>query len=353
MSRFKTSIIIDACIEDFNDTKNDEFIRNVYEKQELFAGFKVKDSDNEFYMQCKRIAEECRNAGYSFDEMMDRLKEEIDRVQAEADRRMKIEMEKRKETESKDFSPYIIPALIICVSIVISCIFESYIVGAIFAVVSIILWIAYSHKSGSLPEKKVAAATILVIFVSICIFAYNHHQEYLENYEIAEQEIIDERYKRLMDSYNEDYEREENKKESDVEVTISDTLLYNNSVGNDWSVEHYVNGEQLDEGKNTIHVTFGKQISIKTIATEYDSIPDVGTASGVIDGTKDSLISGCYSTHNVVVTENRGRYTGSTAEWETEYEFKAIMNYPEKPDKSSITVSESDVKNRMKEKGTL
>jgi hypothetical protein len=103
-----------------------------------------------------------------------------------------------------------------------------------------------------------------------------------------------------------------------IKISRNASLIYNNHVGNEWGYSSTINGIELDSNKTyTFKVT--DHIYIKSTVMEDDSIPDIGTSSIDIDLSKlDFRKSNSFST-KVIVTENRGRYSGYSAEWELTY----------------------------------
>lgn len=88
------------------------------------------------------------------------------------------------------------------------------------------------------------------------------------------------------------------------------TLKSNNSVGNDWHSCVTYNGEQFKSG-DTITATANSLILLTATVTENDSIADNASQSLTL-----RLNNGETSSANIVVTENRGAYSGNTAVWE-------------------------------------
>ncbi|MDO7905901.1 hypothetical protein Q5741_05650 [Paenibacillus sp. JX-17] len=104
---------------------------------------------------------------------------------------------------------------------------------------------------------------------------------------------------------------------------VSETLESNDHVGNEWYTEASAGGRLLEEGDTvTLNVKAGGAIELKAAAIEQDKIPDEGTASKSV---KVSSISktGSVIKLKVVVTENRGRYSGNQAVWVFTYSVKA------------------------------
>lgn len=109
-----------------------------------------------------------------------------------------------------------------------------------------------------------------------------------------------------------------------VKVTlVSAELIENNSVGNEWAIGASVNGKELEEGSTvTLSMKPSGTLKLEVLAEEQDKIPDYGSK-----GTTVKLSSFAKSTSKtlaVVVTENRGRYSGNTATWE--FTFKITKN---------------------------
>ena len=88
------------------------------------------------------------------------------------------------------------------------------------------------------------------------------------------------------------------------------TLKSNNSVGNDWHSCVTYNGEQFKSG-DTITATANSLVLLTATVTENDSIADNASQSLTL-----RLNDGEKSTVKLVVTENRGAYSGNTAVWE-------------------------------------
>lgn len=100
----------------------------------------------------------------------------------------------------------------------------------------------------------------------------------------------------------------------DMSVIIIANNDGNNHVGSNWSWEYYVNGRQVDTYS---HVTLkpGNTITIKTIFTENDKIPDIGVTTKKYTVTSEDLAKGFTLQFDVNVTENGGRYSGSVCTW--------------------------------------
>jgi len=107
-----------------------------------------------------------------------------------------------------------------------------------------------------------------------------------------------------------------------VQVSLkSADLIYNNHVGNEWSTYSEVEGYLISGTRRFEKVYDKPEVRLKFYAraTEYDKISDVGSNTCYInlslqDGVKTKLVS-----LDVIVKENRGRYSGNTALWRFTY----------------------------------
>lgn len=94
-------------------------------------------------------------------------------------------------------------------------------------------------------------------------------------------------------------------------------LMYNESVGNEWSFAADIDGTKVAEGKEVEVVTTpNDNISVDAVAEEYDSVPDIGGMSRLIDIRDLQLDQKNIYPIEVTVTENKDRYSGNTAKWE-------------------------------------
>lgn len=66
----KSIILIDGCMEDLEGARQDSFIEDVYNSQQLFGGFSVHNHQNIVAQKCTEVAEKCRNNGQSYQEML-------------------------------------------------------------------------------------------------------------------------------------------------------------------------------------------------------------------------------------------------------------------------------------------
>lgn len=109
-----------------------------------------------------------------------------------------------------------------------------------------------------------------------------------------------------------------------VKVTlVSVELVENNHVGNEWYTEGLINGKSIQEGESvTLNLKSTGSITLKALAEEQDSIPDEGSKSATIKVS--SIGKSLSKSLKVVVTENRGRYSGNTAEWAFVYKIQKL-----------------------------
>lgn len=96
-------------------------------------------------------------------------------------------------------------------------------------------------------------------------------------------------------------------------------LVENNHVGNEWETKLTVNGKPLAEG-DTVKLKLKSTDNVKLVAKaeEMDKYPDIGTAETKVQVS--AIGKAKTKKLTVVVTENRGRYSGSTATWSFEVE---------------------------------
>ena len=100
------------------------------------------------------------------------------------------------------------------------------------------------------------------------------------------------------------------------ELTCSTYCVYNNSVGNDWKWDVVCNDNiTINENEKIILHAPPDKLNMNFEVTEIDSCSD--TAQGSFDfSTKMSKWDTISKTEKLIVTEDRGRYSGNTAEWE-------------------------------------
>ncbi len=93
-------------------------------------------------------------------------------------------------------------------------------------------------------------------------------------------------------------------------ISVSFDMVYNDSVGNDWDYFCVLDGKTFDDSILLDASHRGSIAEIQVVITENDSFPDseeIFVDIPVYDGEE--------RWETVIVTENKGRYIGNTAEW--------------------------------------
>lgn len=102
---------------------------------------------------------------------------------------------------------------------------------------------------------------------------------------------------------------------------VSVELVENNHVGNEWLTAAYVNGKQIKQGASaTFTLKPSDTLKLKAFAEEQDKIPESGTRTASVKVS--SITRTIYKSLTVEVVENRGRYSGNTAEWKFTFEIR-------------------------------
>ncbi len=128
--------------------------------------------------------------------------------------------------------------------------------------------------------------------------------------------IVDERTASKLHLDYEDLDAYLNKYGKFVTFSLEKSYLsYNNSVGNEWGTSVEVDGTNIKYGTHTISMKKGDSVRIDVAASENDKVVDYGSNSGYV--YYDDIEKGYYYTLEleVLVSENRGRYSGNTAKW--------------------------------------
>ncbi|CAM3178961.1 hypothetical protein PALU110988_06860 [Paenibacillus lupini] len=95
---------------------------------------------------------------------------------------------------------------------------------------------------------------------------------------------------------------------------VSIELVENNHVGNEWLTTAYINDKEVKEGGSvTLNLKSTDSVKLKAYAEEQDKIPDSNSSNTAIKAS--NITKTINKNLKVVVTENRGRYSGNTAEW--------------------------------------
>lgn len=118
---------------------------------------------------------------------------------------------------------------------------------------------------------------------------------------------------KLTYKYFDAYEKKNTK---NIKIQLTNRYLnYNNHVGHDWGTAIEVGEINLKSKSAKIALKSDDEILIRASATEFDSISDYGSKSLKLS-YKDLERGESYKyALSVIVRENRGRYSGNTAEW--------------------------------------
>lgn len=103
----------------------------------------------------------------------------------------------------------------------------------------------------------------------------------------------------------------------------SATLVQNNSVGNEWSYvvrvlsgEEYANEERLQlRGNVRLSIDTTQPVRLDVLVIEDEKYPDVGRAAHDLDLSTLEPSEPTWIEIPVTVSEDRGRYSGNTAQW--------------------------------------
>lgn len=100
-----------------------------------------------------------------------------------------------------------------------------------------------------------------------------------------------------------------------MQVTlVSAELVENNHVGNEWYTEASANGKAIEEDSPVVlDVKASGSIELQAYAEEQDKIPESDTSTATVKLSE--LSKPVTKAVKLTVTENRGRYSGETAEW--------------------------------------
>ena len=105
-----------------------------------------------------------------------------------------------------------------------------------------------------------------------------------------------------------------------MRITIQSSCPDYNHVGSDWACYYSVNGVEVTTG-STAEITLGETVSVYTKISEVDTYPDIDNASDSVQISKTDYQSGFSIPQTLIITENRGRYSGNTAVWTVTYRF--------------------------------
>lgn len=104
-------------------------------------------------------------------------------------------------------------------------------------------------------------------------------------------------------------------------ITASKRMDFNHSVGNDWSWYAEANGNPIGKNGAYVKLSSGDRVDLYAECVEDDSIPDIGSTSSYIIINEADLEGDFYVELEVVVKENRGRYSGNTAQFTITFDF--------------------------------
>jgi len=104
-------------------------------------------------------------------------------------------------------------------------------------------------------------------------------------------------------------------------LAINRDRVDHNNIGEEWSYDYYINGENVNREKEYIF-KIGDQIKIKVHFEEDDDNPDIGEATKSYRITKEDIVNGFEVLLDLSVKENGGRYKGKRAEFTVKFSFK-------------------------------
>ncbi|MBQ3669218.1 MAG: SH3 domain-containing protein [Clostridia bacterium] len=96
-----------------------------------------------------------------------------------------------------------------------------------------------------------------------------------------------------------------------------------NHVGYNWTHEFYINGQRITGGM-PLTLRAGDTIELSAFITENDSYSDTGSKTVTKTITQAELDRGFNVSFSVRVSENRGRYSGSSCEWRVTFYFTRV-----------------------------
>ncbi|MDG0793985.1 hypothetical protein OMP38_26550 [Cohnella ginsengisoli] len=109
-----------------------------------------------------------------------------------------------------------------------------------------------------------------------------------------------------------------------IKVTVvSVKLVENNHVGNEWLTVAKINGKEVSAGSSvTLTLKASETIHLDAYAEEQDKIPEDGESTASVKAS--SIGKTTNKALSVVVTENRGRYSGETATWKFTFKLQKL-----------------------------
>jgi hypothetical protein len=115
-----------------------------------------------------------------------------------------------------------------------------------------------------------------------------------------------------------------------LKIQTTESLVSNQSVGNEWWTGVAINNKKVDLGNEyTIEVNHDEEITLIAAAQEMDSIPDQGLEEKKIIVKNLNLTEPNRISFEVPVVENRGRYTGNIAMWQFTFTIQREISFTE------------------------
>lgn len=186
--------------------------------------------------------------------------------------------------------------------------------------------IAYQSAAEQYAVDRAEYDEYMVTYEQQCLL---YNAEYDEAIEVYNAEM--DAYRKAATEYEEEYnlayasaykEAEQKILKQGISFTVSVTrsMDYNHSVGHEWSGYGSVNGQKISNGTK-LTLKLGQTIEFYAQMVEGDNVPDVGSSSGQCTTEKADFENGFTVTQEVIVRENRGRYSGNTAGFTFTYTF--------------------------------
>lgn len=191
----------------------------------------------------------------------------------------------------------------------------------------------YKFRQDKYFRRYVVVLSILSILMLGFYPAYFRYL-YVHN-RLAENE-----YKMILENYEANYDLLYSLEAVDLKVTVKNTMVSNNHVGNSWEYYNWINGTSIKK-KTTISYHYGDPITLSTKIIEYDKIDDVSYIEKNMKFSHEELKDGVDIIIDSYVYENRGQYSGCCAKWRSKYHIKEVN--PNKPIYQNIKIPASEV----------
>lgn len=159
-------------------------------------------------------------------------------------------------------------------------------------------------------------------------------------YHYVKDKIAENEYKMLLEDYDANYDLLYSLEAVDIKVTVNNSMVYNNHVGHSWECYNSINGTKFKK-KTIISYHYGDPITIVTKIIENDTIEDVSLIEKNMNFSESELKEGVDVSIESYVYENRGKYSGCHAKWNSKYHIQ-VLN-PDKPIYKNIEVSPREV----------